>query len=289
MSRAYVEYQKDSREHVLRIFGLIFWWFLAAVFLIFTVAALVAAMPLGVIFAIPCSLFLWFVIRKSKRCAQVGKRLRAYRAVHKPSPFIWADTTYCFVAPFSSQEAIYKICMALRGVGEVNNVELDHGIIYGKIWVSAVEMKPVTIYVERGKRKCKVRACFRTTANDDWWDEFLISLFESNPGVNFGVSLANGSPVIAGVLNLQGDVRQVSVSHTSGGTSLTGFLVGGALFGDAGAVVGGLSGRERTVTDSRTVFSNELLVRVIYSNGRLWEGTVKKGSKLYNEILVNMK
>ena len=90
-------------------------------------------------------------------------------------------------------------------------------------------------------------------------------------------------------MNLRGDTKQVSFSQTSGGTSLGGFLVGGALFGDAGAIIGGLSGKQRTVTNSKTVFSNELLVRVIYTNGRLWEGTVIKGSQLYHEIMVNMK
>ena len=123
-------------------------------------------------------------------------------------------------------------------------------------------------------------------ANDDWWDWFLETLFEKYPGVDFGVSLAMGDPVVAGVLNLSGDTHEVHTSVTRGGTSLGGFLIGGALFGDAGAVVGGLSGKQRTVTNSRTEYSSTLLARVIYSNGRLWEGLVYKKSQLYNEIML---
>jgi hypothetical protein len=171
-------------------------------------------------------------------------------------------------------------------MGEVKNVDANHGVVKGKIRLSSKKKHPVTFYVERNNERCKVRACFRGLANDDWWDLFLDTLFEKYSGVDFGVSLAKGDPVVAGVLDLNGDTHEVYTSTTCGGTSLGGFLIGGALFGDAGAVVGGLSGKRRTVTNSRTEFSSTLLVKVIYSNGRLWEGTVNKGSQLYNEIMV---
>ena len=289
MNSEYIKYQDNVKKHNHQLFALVWWWFLAAIFIIITIVALVAIVPMGVIIGIPCFFYLRFVIKKCKRCGDTWKQIKAYRSTHKPSVDIRNDTTYCFVAPFPTQEAVNKVCEVLLAVGEVKNIDAHHGVIRGKIRISTKKKRPVTIYVERNDQQCKVRACFYRLANDDWWDVFLTSLFEKNPGVEFGVTLANGDPLVAGVLNLRGDTKQVSFSQTSGGTSLGGFLVGGALFGDAGAIVGGLSGKQRTVTNSRTVFSDELLVRVIYTNGRLWEGTVIKGSQLYHEIMVNMK
>ena len=66
-----------------------------------------------------------------------------------------------------------------------------------------------------------------------------------------------------------------------------GALVGGALFGDAGFILGGMSGPTRTYGHSYERFSDSQLVRIMYNNGRIWEGTLKKGSKLYNDIMVN--
>lgn len=289
MNNEFVEYQENVRKYTRQMYALIWWWFLASIFIIFTIVCFVAVVPMGVIFGIPCFFYLRFVIKKSKRCGDTWKKIKEYRSVHRLAPDIRSDTTYCLIVPFSTQKTVDKVCEALLDVGKVKNVDVHHGVIRGKIRISAKQERPITIYVERNDQQCKVRACFYRLANDDWWDMFLTSLFEKNPGVDFGVALANGDPLVAGVLNLGGDTEQVSFSQTSGGISLGGFLVGGALFGDAGAIVGGMSGKTHTMTNSRTVFSDKLLVRVIYTNGRLWEGTVIKGSRLYNEIMVNMK
>ena len=289
MNSEYIEYQDNLKKHKRMFWGAYVLWLVAVIPVFFTVVALIAVLPMGVIVAIPTFFYLRFVIKMSKRCGDVKKKIKAYEASHKLSFTRSGDTTYCFVAPFSTQEAMNKIQQALSVVGEVESVDTHHGVIRGAIRISSKKKVTLAIYIERADSQCKVRANFYRRANDDWWDMFLRTLFEQNPGADFGVSLANGDPVVAGVLDLNGDTKQVSFSQTSGGTSLGGFLVGGALFGDAGAIVGGLSGKQRTVTNSRTVFSDELLVRVIYSNGRLWEGTVIKGSQLYHEIMVNMK
>lgn len=289
MNGEFIEYQNNLEKYNRMLWGMVLRLYLLAIIVIITVCALVAVVPMGVICGIGCFFFLRFALKKRKQRREVWKQIKVYRSTHKPSIDIRSDTTYCFVAPFPTQEAVNKVCEVLLAIGEVKNVDAHHGVIRGKIRISTKKKRPVTIYVERNDQQCKVRACFYRLANDDWWDVFLTSLFEKNPGVDFGVTLANGDPLVAGVLNLRGDTKQVSFSQTSGGTSLGGFLVGGALFGDAGAIVGGLSGKQRTVTNSRTVFSDELLVRVIYTNGRLWEGTVIKGSQLYHEIMANMK
>lgn len=289
MNNEFIEYQDNMKKHTRQMYALILWWFLAVLFLIFTIMVLIVVLPMGIIIGIPCLFYLRFVIKKSKRCGDTWRKIKLYRSIHKPSVNIRNDTTYCFVSPFSFQETIDMVSKALLIVGVIKNQDFHHGVIRGAIRISTKNKIPVTIYVERGDHQCRVRACFYRLANDDWWDVFLHTLFENNPGVDFGVALANGDPLVAGILNLNGDTKQVSFSKTSGGTSLGGFLIGGVLFGDAGAIVGGLSGKQRTVTNSRTVFSDELLVRIIYSNGRLWEGSVIKGSSLYHEIMVNMK
>lgn len=265
-------------------------WYCIVFPLGFVVSILLAVVPpLGIVLFIPCIIGIIIVLRSMIRGRKNQKKMEEYRIAHNFSFDMKGDATYCFISPFNTQNTISKIREAMLVVGEVTNVDSRHGVIRCAIRVSSKKKRPVTIYVEQNDRECKVRSCFRSLWNDSWWDMFLHTLFEQNPGVDFGVSLANGDPVVAGVLDLNGDTKQVAFSQTSGGTSLGGFLVGGALFGDAGAIVGGLSGKQRTVTNSKTVFSNELLVRVIYTNGRLWEGTVIKGSQLYHEIMVNMK
>lgn len=229
-------------------------------------------------------------VKNIREIIAINKRVNTYNlSTHKPSLTLKGNITYCFLSPFSTSDTVEAISTAMTVVGRVKGKDSGHGIIRTMFRVSRKDNYPVDFYVERNDSECKVRACFTQTANDDWWDLFLHTLFEQNPGVDFGVKMALGDPLVAGVLNLSGDTREVSYSHTSGGTSLGGFLLGGALFGDAGAIVGGLSGKQKTVTDSRKIFSNKLLVRIIYTNGRLWEGTVIKGSPLYNEIMVNMR
>lgn len=288
MNRQYIEYQDTLRKYSRQKAAVVWWWILAGYSIVITLAALIAVVPLGIIFSIPCSFWLWFTISRTIRCRRTWGKVKEYQAIYKPSTNIRGDTTYCFAAPFSMQDTINKVREVLLTIGNVESIDTSRGIIRGTIRISTKEKRSVTIYVSHGDHQCQARACFHRLANDEWWDIFLYTLFARNPGADFGVSLANGDPQVVGVLNLRGDTKQVSFSRTTGGTSLGGFLIGGALFGDTGAIVGGLSGNQRTVTNTRTVFSNELLVRIIYSNGRLWEGTVVKGSQLYHEIMVNM-
>lgn len=286
MYKEYLEYHENYRKYDRQGGALVLWCFLLSIFILFTVIGVISAPPLGIVLGVGCFFYLKFVIKRWKRCRETWKKVKAFRATHKHSIPMKGDATYCFVVPFSTNEALSMISEVLSSMGEVKQVDQNHGTLIAKLRVPPKKRVHVSFYVERNDKQCKVRACFNRVSSDVWWDWFLDILFEKYPGVDFCVSLANGDPVIAGVLNMSGDTREVYSSTTRGGTSLTGFLIGGALFGDAGAVVGGLSGKHRTVTDSRIEFSNTLLVRVIYSNGRLWEGPVTKGSSLYNEIMV---
>lgn len=285
----------DSREQQKRILKynrtlceVVLLSFLEAVFVLISIPGVVAAPPLGIACLIGCFFFLKVILKVGKKAKALRTDIKGFHSKYgKPSQNINGDTTYCLLAPFSHEETCRIISEALALVGEIKKTDSLHGTITGKIRVNKGKKAKVIFFIERNDAQCKVRAFFKKVANDDWWDIFLRSLFSCSEGVDFGVSLATGSPQLAGVLHLGGDTQQVSFSKTKGGTSLTGFLIGGALGGDAGAIVGGMSGKQRTVTRSTTVFSGELLVRIIYNNGRLWEGKVHKGSHLYNEIMVN--
>lgn len=202
------------------------------------------------------------------------------------------QTTYCFISPFPTEDTIHNISVAFNHVGKVKKTDPVRGYMLCMYHVGPLNDRKVEFFVERNDEKCNVRACFWgdviTSGKDKWWDNFLKALFANCPNADFGVSLANKDAYIVGVLYLGDETHQVHTSRTTGGTSLLGFLTGGALFGAAGAIVGGMSGKQRTVGHSFEQFSNSQLARVIYNNGRLWEGTVQKGSQLYNEIMVNM-
>ena len=203
------------------------------------------------------------------------------------------STTYCLVSPFPFQETMNLLERMVEKVGRVKSVDARRGYILAKYKVSAVRNTKIEFFVERGEKSCNVRTVFYgeviVSGKDKWWDSCLSALFEIAPNADFGVSLANKNPYVVGLLYLGDDTKQVYLSRTKHNASITGFLLGGALFGDAGAIVGGMSGKERTVGHTYTEFSNTQLARLIYNNGRLWEGTITKDSKLYNEIMVNFK
>lgn len=201
--------------------------------------------------------------------------------------------TYCLISPFPFSDTMDLLKKMASKVGDVIQEDSRRGYILAKYKVSAFRKLKLEFFVERNEKDCNVRAIFHgdviVSAKDKWWDLCLSALFELAPNTDFGVSLAEKNPYVIGLLYLEDDTEQIHISRTKQNTSLTGFLLGGALFGDAGAIVGGMSGKQRTVSHTVTQFSNSQLTRLIYNNGRLWEGSITKGSKLYNEIMVNFK
>lgn len=205
--------------------------------------------------------------------------------------------TYCFVSPYSTVETVDLIQHAFAKVGRIVKVDANRGRILGKFQVSPFRSAKMEFYVQRSDTNCKVRmvilenlllaeVTFRNT--DKWWDKFLLSLQVTAPDADFGVTTAGDGAFIVGVQYLGSDVIQTHSSVTTGGSSLLGFLAGGAVFGAAGAIVGGMSGSQRTFGSSRDTLTDKQIAKVIYNNGRYWEGVVKKDSKIYNEIMVNL-
>ena len=287
MTKDFIAYKADLKEHNKLLLGVVWLSSIECLFLTISIMFLFLFLPLGIAMLVGCFFFLKLIIKLGKKCRDVGKRIKAYTTVHRPSLNIEGDTTYCFIAPFSTQDTIAKITDVLSKTGEVNKIDPLHCTVTGKLQVDLKKKRAITFYIEKNECECRVRAVFKKVANDTWWDFFLQELLDTSNGVDYGVSLANGTPQLAAVLNMADGTQQISFSRTTGGKSLGGFLVGGALFGATGAIIGGLSGKQRTVTHTSTVYSNTLLVRIIYNNGRLWEGSVHKGSALYNEIMVN--
>lgn len=205
--------------------------------------------------------------------------------------------TYCFVSPFPTGKTTAAIYHAFQKVGEVIEVDTERGYIRAKYRVSALRKIKMEFFVQRSQAECRVRMVMpidfaETQYNIRWvdgiWDNFLLALWETEPDANFGVTMAADGAVIVGIQYLGSDIVQTQHTMTTGGTSLLGFLAGGALFGSAGAIVGGMSGRQNTFGETSSALSDRQIAKVIYNNGRYWEGVIKKGSKLYNEIMVNL-
>ncbi len=118
------------------------------------------------------------------------------------------------------------------------------------------------------------------------WNAFLESLMKVAPDVDFGIRAGNVELVAAQFVG--DDIEQVFVSTTLHSPSWSGAVLGGLLFGTAGAIIGGSAGTSHTTGRSSTQFSGTVLVKARYSNGLLAEGKLMKSSPAYNEILVNM-
>lgn len=201
-----------------------------------------------------------------------------------------SKTIYAFFCPKPVTEVTEFIRQAMLTVGIVKIADARRGYVLGAYRVSRFRTIKMEFYIERNPSACKIRAIFHgsvlMSVKDKWWDDFLNALFAVAPGVDFGVNVSYGKPLVCGVQFLEGETQQVYYSHTSGGTSLAGFMLGGLLFGEAGAIVGGFSGSKHTTGSVRTEFMTRQLVKVIYDNGRMWEGRVKKDSPLYNELIL---
>lgn len=287
---------KNIRKHAWLLCAIIILSLCEIPLLLLSVAAFIGAFPIGIVMFGLCGLLGWGIVKIIRKDKIVKSRIKEYRAtLHQSSSKanILGDTTYCFASPLNTQDTARAVINAFLQIGgEVKQCSENNGYIQGVYRINTKrtlsQPQEVEFFISHGDKLCKVRSFFKKCANDDVFDQFLTALFSQFPDTDFGVSLANGFPYVMGVLYLGVDTEQVQISHTKKNTSIIGFLLGGALFGDAGAIVGGMSGKQRTVGNTYTQFSNSQLARIIYNNGRLWEGTITKGSKLYNEIMVNL-
>lgn len=119
------------------------------------------------------------------------------------------------------------------------------------------------------------------------WDHFVEFLLKLYPDYDFG--LVPGDLHLVAVEFLSGATEQTFITTTEHSPSLAGAIIGGDLFGPAGAIIGSSYGTSRTKVTASTRFSKWILARGRYSNGLLAQGRVSVKSSTYHEILVNMR
>ena len=176
MTEEFVSYKKDFKKQNKLMYGIVLLSFVECLFLMVSIIAVFAAPPIGIAMLVGCFFFLKLIIKQGKKCREVGKRIKAYKTLHRQTLNIEGDTTYCFVAPFSTKDTMAKITEVLSKTGNIKDVDPLHCMVSGKLQVDLKKWHKITFYVEKNEKECKVRAVFKKMANDGWWDFFLQEL-----------------------------------------------------------------------------------------------------------------
>ncbi len=212
------------------------------------------------------------------------------------------DATYTFYTNYSFEKTFDLVRKAIAPLAPILEVEERSGYLRARENLgifSSPNYYQYEFYIGRPNRKgiCLVRMEMKdglgancrekvSRARDDKWDEFLENLFAAaGTDKDFGVSLALGEPYIVEVLYMGPQTQKVY--WTDGSTSsATQTRVYPGLLSDqvAYSFNDGLQNSRTVVTTEQVL---KVPVRLLYNNGRIWEGRVKRGSKLYNQIMVN--
>ncbi len=226
---------------------------------------------------------------KGGQVAQGGLSVLVNNKPYRDFPSTEKQTAFVFVSPYDTNNTMRLLCDVLTAVGKVKDKDERSGYLKGKMQIASMQSVKMEFYISQKDNATSVRAIMHSStyasAKDVWYDHFLDALFAYAPNVDFGITKCNGNPYMVGVRYLGSDTVLQTQSRTSGGTSLLGFLAGDALFGTAGAIVGGLSGTQHTRGTTKEAFGKRRLVRVVFNNGRIYEGEIKKNSKAYNQIM----
>lgn len=118
------------------------------------------------------------------------------------------------------------------------------------------------------------------------WREFIRLLNRRYYKLDF--SLESERFYIVSAKIMSDGIEQVTTSTSKTKPSIAGAMVGGALFGDVGAIIGSGRSKTRTTGTTRSVFSDKVLVTVRYSNGLILEGKISKKSQVYNSIVAGV-
>lgn len=287
MEKQPYDYVKAEKKYSAYIGLIIILFLFSVIIILFAIIGLIAALPFGIIILGLLGLYYWWVSKLIKKAKALKQEIKENKPNIKTGGGVLGDTVYCFVSPYSTPETVDLICRALPTLcGVVKERNDNRGYIKAKIPVRGNKIN-VEFYIKRAETECNVRVFWKKLADDYVWDAFLTTIKELTNQADFAVTCANGDPYAIALLYLGGELEEVQISRTVRKTSIMGALLGGALFGDAGFVLGGMSGPTRTYGHFYERFSDSQLVRIMYNNGRIWEGTLKKGSKLYNDIMVN--
>lgn len=141
------------------------------------------------------------------------------------------------------------------------------------------------LYVSESNDICTLRLLLKNNGSTSnyilqAYDRFLISLVQSG----LDIPVVPGKPYIVTTVAIGGGIEQKYTSSQP--FSVGGAVVGGFLFGDLGAIVGGYGGTRKGQTKS--FLSNSALFLLCYSNGMIEEKEVKKNTKLYAEVMAKL-
>ena len=215
---------------------------------------------------------------------------------------VMAQYIFTFVSPLEISETITTIKTVVESIGgkikkEQNNV--IHAQWRSKKYSTMLPVK-CTFYVGHDMVRAIIDKTVQPTNGNNmpiikserklqtWervWDEFVEGL-NKYTDVDFG--LKSGTAIIDSAQIISDGIEQVFTSTSQNSPSYGGALLGGALFGDTGAIIGSMNSRTTTRGNTTYRFSNKVLARVRYTNGLVLEGELKKKSSTYNEIMVNM-
>ena len=193
------------------------------------------------------------------------------------------------VEPIETVEMIKKAVSSLEGKTKLKGnvlvakwrISIWNNFTKFNFYIGKNEIRVTTEYWKsitgiKWERKCK--GVFAT------WNGFVKSLLQLNS--DFDLETGNFHIVSAKIVSDGVEQEYSSTSKTK--PSIGGALVGGALFGGVGAIVGASRSKTTTWGSSTTVFSGYYLVAVRYSNGLCLEGEISKKSSVYNQIVANM-
>lgn len=141
-----------------------------------------------------------------------------------------------------------------------------------------------TLYISESNQITTLRFMCKTTSGKSYvlaaYDRFLVSL--ETTGLE--IPVVSGKPYIVTTLQLGGGLEQQYTTKQQ--FSMGGALVGGLVFGDLGAIIGGYNGARKTY--GKTVLSRSAFFLLCYSNGMVEEREVRKNSKLYAEVMAKL-
>lgn len=117
------------------------------------------------------------------------------------------------------------------------------------------------------------------------WDAFIRMFLELYP--NSGANIEPGTIRFDTVEIKDGPDVMRYAAITRNNPSIGGAIIGGALAGDVGALIGSSAGTSRTATYATAAMNPKVRVTARYTNGQYQETEIFKDSRRYHEIMVN--
>lgn len=141
------------------------------------------------------------------------------------------------------------------------------------------------LYISESNEICTLRLLLKNNGSTrnyilQAYDRFLVSLEQSG----LEIPVVPGKPYIVTTVSIGGGIEQKYTSTQP--FSVGGAVMGGLLFGDLGAIVGGY-GRTRK-GQTKSFLSNSAFFLLCYSNGMIEEKEVRKNTKLYAEVMAKL-